>query len=898
MTTDGLYLFDGHSLLFRAHFAFFRNPLINSRGKNTSAVFGFMNMVLPLLEKEAPRYAAVAFDLSDHTFRNDLYPLYKANRPECPPEIIAATEDARKLVSAMNLPVVVHPGFEADDVLGTLARRFAADAGSVTIVTGDRDALQLVDGRIRVLLNRGAPRGDELFATPADVERELGVPPAKVPDLKGLQGDTSDNIPGVKGVGPKTAVKLLTEHDTLDGVYAALPGMKASKLKENLSTHREDAFMSRTLGTIVTDVPIATTLAECERRGYDREKLLELTRDLELGRIARMIEPESVDGPAAAAPVDYRLVQSEAALAEVVAALAAADEVAIDTETTSLSPMQARLVGVSLSVAQSAAWYVPVGHRDVPDQLPVATVMAALEPVLGAAGAKPALGQNLQYDWLVLKRHGLTLANLGFDTMVAAYVLNPTRRRYDLKTLALEELGMVMRSFEEVAGKDKGFDEVPLDSALGYAAADADAAFRLTARFRPALAAEALDGLYRDVELPLVTLLARMQEHGIRVDPAVLATLGRDLETELAELQAKAEAAAGESFNLGSPAQLARILFEKQGYEPVKKTKTGFSTDADVLRILEARGSEVARLVNRHRHLAKLKGTYVDTLPGMIHPETGRVHAGFHQTIAATGRISSSDPNLQNIPIRTPEGRRIREAFVAAPGHVFVSADYSQIELRILAHMCGSKLLREAFAAGADVHRRTAGEVFGIPEAEVTPEQRSRAKSINFGLIYGQSAHGLAADLGITRTEAGEFIKRYFERLPEVSAFLEKCKEEARERGFVSTLLGRRRSVPEIASRDPGTRAFAERIAVNTPIQGSAADLIKVAMRGVEAELMAAGDRARMVLQIHDELVVETPEDEADRVEATMRRVMAGALALEVPIEVNVSRGRTWAELK
>lgn len=891
--TRGTFMIDGHSLLFRAHYAFFRNPLRNSRGMDTSAVFGFMNMILPLFEREAPRYALCAFDVSGHTFRNDLYSEYKANRGECPTEIIEQTPYARSLIQAMNLPVVELEGFEADDLLGTLAKRFATDEHPVTIVTGDRDALQLVDGKVRVMLTKSGIRETVLYTKPEEVERDLGVPPEKVPDLKGLQGDSSDNIPGVPGVGPKTAIKLLTAHGDLEGIYEALPDMKKSKMKERLEENRELAFLSRQLGKIDCAVDFPLTLAECERGEYDRERLLELVRELELTRIAKMIQVED-----RADDADYQLVTTEAELDACLKELAAAEEIGVDTETTSQHATRADLVGVSLSAGGRKAWYIPVAHQDERPQLAWETVREKLRPLLGEGG-KPSIGQNLQYDWLVLDRHGLRLGAVGHDTMVGAYVLNPTRRRYDLKTLALEELGWTMKTFAETVPKGGTFDQVPLDDALGYAAADAEAAFELCALQRPALEEAGLQSLYGDLELPLVPLLARMQKVGIRVLPEKLAEISGTFTEEIDGLEAKAHELAGREFNVNSPSQLATVLFEELGFQPVKKTKTGYSTDSGVLAQLAAyQGCELAKVIDRYRHLAKLRSTYLEALPKEIHPDTGRIHASFNQTVAATGRISSSDPNLQNIPVKTAEGRRIREAFVPAEGKVFVAADYSQIELRIMAHMSGSKVLREAFEEGEDVHTRTAAEVFEVDLGEVDSTLRDRAKAINFGLIYGQSAHGLSQQLLISRGEAQEFIESYFGRLPEVKEFIEHAKLSATEKGYAETLLGRRRAIPELQSAKGSARGFAERIAVNTPIQGSAADLIKRAMLGVDEALAPLGDAARVVLQIHDELIVECEADKADEVADTLRRVMEGAMELSVPVVVSVGRGETWAALK
>lgn len=899
MDTPGpVLLVDGHSILFRAHYAFFRNPLINSKGMNTSAVFGFMNMILPVIQEGDYAYVVVAFDRSSQTFRNELYPEYKGNRDECPPEIVEQTPYARQLIQAMNLPVVESDDYEADDLLGTLAKRFGSPEHPVTILTGDRDILQLVDDNISVQLTKSGIRETADFHSAADVEKVLGVPPEKVPDLKGLQGDSSDNIPGVPGVGPKTAVKLLTAHGTLEGVYEALPDMKKSKMKERLGENRELAFLSRTLGTIVTDVDLDLELATARRGDPDREKIRALTGELELRRIGQLLEADDRSEDEA---TRYQLVTTPEQLQEMVDALAGEEVIALDTETTGVHPMRCDLVGVSLSARDHVAWYVPLAHtaEGSETQLPWEDVRARLAPLVGEGGSARVVGQNIGYDLLVLRRHGLELGEVEFDTMLAAWVLAPAKRRYDLKSLALDELGWSMKTYTEVAGKKATFAEVPVADALGYAAADADAAAALRQVYAPRLEEAGLAGLYRDLEMPLVRVLADMEHRGIGVDPGVLEEIGKDLRGELEGLVTKAHELAGQEFNVKSPSQLGKILFESLGYEPIKRTKTGYSTDADVLAQLEAyQGCELAGVVHRHRHLAKLLGTYVDTLPKEIHPETGRIHASFHLTGSATGRLSSSDPNLQNIPIRSPEGRRIREAFLPADGKVYVGADYSQIELRILAHMSGSAVLRKAFADGADVHRRTAAEVFEVAEDAVSAEQRDKAKAINFGLIYGQSAHGLASQLLIPRKEAQGFIDRYFARLPEVKTFLEATKEKARATGYAETMLGRRREIPELASDRRNLVAFAERVAVNTPIQGTAADLIKLAMREVDRALVAGKTGAALVLQIHDELILECPEDAAEDASALLVEKMEAAMELEVPVVASLSRGTTWAELK
>lgn len=912
-TQARLLLVDGHSLLFRAHYAFFRNPLINSKGMNTSAVFGFMNMMLKAIEDVSASHVVVAFDTAGDTFRNELYAEYKGNRDECPVEITEQTPYAIELVKAMNLPVVTNPRYEADDLLGTLAVRFAEAGSHVTILTGDRDMLQLVRPHLTVMLTKSGVRETAIYDSEASVVETLGVVPEKVPDLKGLQGDSSDNIPGVPGVGPKTACKLLDAHHDLEGIYAALPEMKKSKMKERLEENKELAFLSRELGRIVTDVEVPLELDQAKRGPGNREALQDLTATLELRRIANLLGEEDVEASQAdEEEPEYILVDSAEGLEAMCQELQDFPALAIDTETTSPHPMRAELVGISISGQARKAYYIPLAHigpetqgtlfpseGDDFAQLEKKVVFEALVPLAGPGSDKILVGQNFGYDYLVLKRAGFELGPMGFDTMVAAYVLDPGKRRYDLKSMAFEHLGLKMKTFAETVPKGSTFANLTPEEGLPYAACDADATLRLFLSFSPQLKEQGLEKLYREIELPLVQVLAQMEYSGIRLDPKILEELSAEFQVEMDQLVAKAHELAGREFNLKSPSQLSTILFEEMGYEPIKKTKSGFSTDADVLTQLEAfQDCKLAGVVHRHRHLAKLKGTYLDTLPKEIHPKTKRVHASFHQTVAATGRLSSSDPNLQNIPIRSDEGKRIRTAFLPAEGHVYLGADYSQIELRILAHMSQSKVLVEAFQKGLDVHRQTAEVVFSVPAEEVTSEQRNQAKTINFGLIYGQSAHGLAQQLLISRKEAQAFIETYFERLPEVKSFLEEIKTEAKAQGFVETMLGRRRQIPELSSKNPARRAFAERIAINTPIQGTAADLIKMAMLSVSRRLQAEGLSTQLILQIHDELILEAPEAEIEAATRLLQECMEEALELKVPLVATVSTGKSWAELK
>ncbi len=892
-----IFLFDGHSLLYRAHFAFIRNPLITSKGMHTSALFGFVNMLFGVLEREKPDYAAIAFDMTRKTFRTELYADYKANRAETPPELKLQFPFAREIVRAMSLPVVESETYEADDLLGSMARQFSAQGVHAIIVTGDRDALQLVDQNVSVLMTKKGIQETILY-DPLRVQADYGVEPPRLVDVKALQGDASDNIPGVAGIGEKTAVKLIVEFGDLDGVYANLDKLKG-KVRENLEKHRETAYLSRDLARIRVEVATGVTLEQCEPRAYDRDGLRRLFGELELRRLGSMIEQGPRD--ASAVSTDYRAVLGPEEFELLLRELRDAPLISLDTETTSQHAMQASLVGLSFAVSEGQARYVPLAHSylGAPPQLDSGVVLRALEPILSDP-SKRLTGHNLKFDLIVLARHGLRICRPWFDTMLASYVLDPTRMQHNLDALALEHLDLKPIAFSEVVPRGQTFDVVAVDLAARYSGEDADIALRLCHLFRTRLEQTGLAELFHTIEMPLLPVLAEMEMSGIAVDAAYLGALSTELTLEMRQLEGRIYGLAGEEFNINSQPQLARILFEKLGLPKLRKTKTGLSTDAAVLEELErAHGSEIAALLNRYRHLSKLKGTYADALPQLINAETGRIHTSFNQATAATGRLSSSDPNLQNIPIRTELGNRIRKAFRPEPADwLFVGADYSQIELRILAHASGSPVLRQAFEHGDDIHTETASLIFGVPPEQVDSGLRGRAKAINFGILYGMGPFGLAQRLDISQGEAKRFIEAYFARLPEVKAFIDTTIEQARRDGHVSTLLQRRRYLPEIAGTNANLRAFAERTAVNTPIQGTAADLIKLAMIRFQQELTARGLRSRLLLQIHDELIAECPPEEAELVGQVMKQVMESALPLSVPLVANVCTGTDWAQLK
>jgi DNA polymerase I len=882
-----LYLIDGSGYIYRAYFAI--RHLSNSRGVATNAVYGFTNMLLKVIREEHPDHLAVVFDLGAPTFRKEIYPAYKATRARMPDDLVPQVSLIKEVVRAMRLPVIEREGFEADDIIATLARRFSHQGLQVTVITGDKDLMQIVNEHVRLLdTMKDKVSGLE------EVRERFGGTPAQVADVLALAGDASDNIPGVPGIGEKTARELIAEFHSLESLLDNIDLVKGQKCRERLREFAEQARLSRSLVVLRDDVPLDLDFADFSLDEPDRQELTRIFKELEFHKL---LQEFSSDRRTAAE--DYRTVLDEESLSQLLAELKKAGRFALDTETTGLDPMRAELVGLSFAVTPGAAWYLPLGHRylGVPEQLDRQLVLDRLRPLL----EDPALGkigQNIKYDTLVLRRAGIQLAGVDFDTMLASYLAQPGAKSHGLDVLAAEMLGHKMISYQEVTGSGKkqiSFAEVEVARATHYAAEDADMTLRLALRLEPMLRENSQEKLFREVEMPLREVLADMEWHGVRIDALFLHALGRELDGKLRELERVIHSMCGGPFNIGSPKQLGEVLFGRLNLARGKKTKTGWSTDVEVLTKLAEEHDVCARILD-HRSLAKLTSTYTDNLPKMIHPETGRLHTSFNQTVTATGRLSSSEPNLQNIPIRTEEGRRIREAFIPAPGHLLLSADYSQVELRILGHMAGEPALRESFARGEDIHRRTAGEIFGIAPAEVTDEMRRQAKTINFGVLYGMSAFGLAKALGIGQRDAQQFIDNYFARYPRVLAYMEAKKAEAREKMYVTTLLGRRCAVPEIHSRNPNFRGYAERNAINYPIQGSAADIIKVAMVNIHRRLHDEGLQTRMVIQVHDELVFEIPDGELETARELIRAEMEGAVTLEVPLAVDIGVGRNWSE--
>jgi DNA polymerase-1 len=923
---EPLYLIDGYSLIYRSYFAFIRRPLTNPQGRNSSAVFGFFRSLFQLLRARQPAYLAVALDSPTPTFRHEKYPEYKANREEAPQDLHAQVPVIEEILAALGIPCVRRDGFEADDVMATLAARCRKEKRPCLILSGDKDILQLVGQGVSVLQ---PPKADEGFS---ELDRDgvfqaRGFWPEQVVDYLALTGDASDNVPGVPGVGDKTALKLLGQFRDLDDLYTRLEEVAPEGVRRKLEAGRQSAVLSRELVTLADDVDLGVGLEDLRLGGLDREAAIPLFAREGMASIVRELgaapgaegsaAPKADAKPASATPAagapeygataleeprslqrgSYQTVLREEELAEWVAGARAAGVFAFDTETTGLDPLRSKPVGFSLALAAGKACYIPVAASDV-QPLPLATVLRELASLL----EDPALtlvGQNIKFDYKVMLMAGVRMRCQLFDTMVASWLIDSEQGSYGMDGMALRFLNYRTIHYEEVVGKDpqRTLADVPAAQATDYSGEDADITFQLYELFAPQIASLALTPVFQELEMALVPVLAAMELAGIRLDAKVLARHGLELDKELSRLEAEIFAQVGHPFNVRSTRELQAVLFEELGFKPLKKTKTGQSTDNFVLVELARQGQKVPELVLAHRQLAKLKSTYVDSLPGMVSPVTGRVHTSFLQTGAATGRLASKDPNLQNIPVREEEGRRIRTAFVPEPGWVFLSADYAQIELVILAHLSGDPTLREAFAAGRDVHRQTAALLFGVTEDEVSPEQRRVGKTINFGVVYGMSAFRLAQDMRIPRREADSFITTYFLRYAGVDRFLKATIREAELNGCVKTLMGRRRPVPTIGSRNRTERMAAERVAVNSPIQGSAADIVKKAMIDVTRLLEARGLKTRLLLQVHDELIFEAPQAEAAKAARLIRRAMEGAVELDVPLRVSVETGKAWGEL-
>jgi DNA polymerase-1 len=989
-----LFLIDGYALIYRAFYAMIARPLRTSKGENTSAAWGVVNFLMRLREKYRPDYVAWVNDAGT-SFREERYPEYKSTREKLDNELQAdfdrAVERIRAMLEAFHIPLIAVPGYEADDVIGTLATRGAERGFQAVIVSGDKDFYQLIGPGI-ALLNpgRGGPAAvEESWVDETNAFERLGVPPGQVVDYLSLVGDASDNIPGVKGIGEKGAQKLLAEYGNLDTLLERAAEVAAKRPREALLAQADNARLSRELVTIKRDVPIELDVGDLTLKEPDRDAAIRILTELEFFSLARKLAGQGGDsgdagrggtgaagvtlsprearvegaevgdeaqGGASATSVavlpqgdtvtrdnggqgggdaatgfaagdwlaiderpilDVKLLDDPAGIPALVERLRAAPLVALDAEATSAQPQHADLVGLALSATPTEVWYLPFGHRipaalgslgegmvppDPVRNLPPLTdpALAPLSALLGDP-AVPKAGHNIKYTWQVLRRAGVELAGVTFDTMLASFILDPGRRSHAIDNLCLEHLGRTMKTYQELVGRGRSeipFAEVAVRAAADYCGADSATVLALHEIFAPALREVRMEDLLRDVEMPLVEVLVDMEWEGIKVDRALFSRLGEELGSDLRRLEIEISQVAGVDLNINSPRQLATILFEKQQLPVLKKTKTGPSTDADVLEQLAGMGHELPRLILEYRELQKLKNTYVDTLPATINPKTGRIHTTFNQGGAATGRISSNDPNLQNIPVRTLRGEEIRRGFIPREGWTFLVADYSQIELRLMAHLSGDPAFIEAFNQGGDIHRQTAALIFNVPSDQVTPEMRARAKTINFATIYGQGPFALSRQLNISMEDARTFIARYFERFAGVRALLDRSIALAREQGYVETIFKRRRYIPEIRDRNFNMRAYGERNAQNSPLQGSAADLIKVAMTRIHRAIREEGLRGRMLLQVHDELVFEVPPEELERMRELVRSRMEGVVELRVPLVVDLGVGDNWLEAK
>ncbi|CAN5889323.1 DNA polymerase I [soil metagenome] len=913
-----LFLIDGYALIYRAFFAMIQRPLLTTRGENTSAAFGFTRFLIKILSDYEPDYLGVVLDAGTSK-RTEIYPEYKATRDKMPTDLEWSLPKIREVIEGFRVPVLALPDHEADDVIGTLARR-AAEAGlEAVIVSGDKDFYQLIGDHI-CLLNpgRGGSAGvEEEWVDLGRAGERLGVPPEHVIDYLALIGDSSDNIPGAKGIGPKTAIQLIEQFGSVDSILENVEKVSNKRAREALMTSAAAVRMSKQLVTIQDSLPIGLDLEALKVSAPDRARLREVFLELEFHTLVRDYAADETKP--AELEHEFSTVESSDEIAAIVAVARAAGSVALRVEGTTADPLRGELLGIALAVESGRAWYLPLRHREagmleleglgmsvsgrsISHNLPPLSDdrMRILVDLLEDAAVEK-VGHDVKQDLLRLRRSGVTLRGLAFDAMIASYVLDPGRREHGLDALALEHFGMKTQTREELCGK--GRDAVPLaecalDQVTPYACEKADLPLRLRPLLTRAMQQYELEALCRDMELPLTEVLAEMEWHGIRIDANFFADAGQRLGRELALIQQEIWKLAGEEFNINSTPQLRVVLFEKLGLPMLRKTKTGASTDASVLEELAVQGHQLPRLLMEFRQIDKLKGTYVDALPVLVHPGTGRIHTSFNQTVAATGRLSSSDPNLQNIPIRTEQGAEIRKGFIPADGFTFITADYSQIELRILAHFSGDPAFVEAFRAGADIHRQTAAIMFGTALEDVTSEMRAAAKTVNFATIYGIGPFALSAQLGTSVQEAKAFIENYFVRFPDVRRYLDEQIEKARDSGYVETISGRRRYIPEINSRNYNIRQFGERAATNAPVQGSAADIIKLAMIAIHRELSAMGSRARMLLQVHDELVLEAPVEDAVETSALVKRLMEGAFVLRVPLEVVTGRGRNWYECK
>jgi DNA polymerase-1 len=896
-----LLLFDGNALIHRAFHAI--PPLtVSKTGEMVNAVQGFASTLLKVLSEIKPTHWAIAFDRPGPTFRHEKFEDYKAQRPKAPEELVSQIKRVHQLVDAFNIPTFEIDGYEADDVLGTLSCQAAQQNADTLIVTGDNDILQVVSPSTRVMSPRRS-FSDTVIYDEAGVEQKYDISSTQLADFKALTGDPSDNIPGIPGIGDKTAVKLLRQFDSLEGIYAHINEITPEKLQASLRDHKDHVLRNKELATIVTDVPITLNLDACQVSSYDRQQVVELFRELGFAQLLSRL-PEEIEGtptPAPGKPVskkDYHIIDTDQALDKLITQLLATKEFTFDLETSTKEVMAAEIVGISLSSLPGEAYYIPVGHHGLSQisQLPLSQVISKLKPLLEDTKI-PKIAQNGKFDMTVLAEYGIKLENLTFDTMIAAYLLG--EKSIGLKALAFNRLGVEMTPITDLIGKGAkqlSMAMVPIEEVADYACADADITLRLKSLLDADLRKEGLWKLFSEVEMPLVPVLVAMERNGVAIDAELLRDMSHSLGKEMLRLEAEVYNSLGYRFNINSSQQLSRILYEELMLPKPRKTKSGYSTEASALE--ELKGTHpIIELVLQYRQLAKLKSTYTDAFPALVNPKTGRLHTSFNQTGTTTGRLSSSEPNMQNIPIRSELGGKIRQAIIAQPEWCLLSADYSQIDLRALAHISQDTELTTTFLRDEDVHTATAALVFNVPPEKVTSDMRRVAKTVNFGVIYGMSDYGLEQATNFSREEAAQFIASYFEKYPKVKEYIEATKSQAREQGYVQTVMGRRRYIPEINSPNRQVREAAERMAINMPVQGTSADIIKIAMVNLHREMEKQSLKTKMTLQVHDELLFEVPPQETDLIKELVNKIMPQALKLSVPLKIDTKLGKNWAEM-
>jgi len=898
-----LYVIDGHALCYRAYFALIKNPLINSGRQNVSAIYGFARMLFKLIDERKPDCLAVAFDPPKRSFRFDIYKDYKANRAKMPDDLKSQIDEIKNMVDVLGLKRLEHPDVEGDDILGTIASKYSSPELSVYLVTGDKDAYQLLEDNVYIYAPRKGISEYEIYDKDT-IKDKVGLSPAQIIDYMALTGDTTDNIPGIRGIGEKTALKLITEYGTLDNLYEHIEELKG-KQRELIIQDRDNAYLSKELVTIRRDVDIELDISQAACSSVFSEEARNYFMNMEMPGIARDYfddiwqaskkQTENISDNRK----KYILVKTEAEIAAMVKEIRAAGEVSVDTETTSLLPMEADLAGLSFSVKEHEGWYIPIISDGLFNAgcLDSSKSLAMLKPLLEDPSIKK-IGQNIKYDSIVLKQNGINLNGISFDTLIASYLLAPNEKRHNMDDIAKKYLNYKTITFKELSGTGKNavpVSQIPLEKLSDYAIEDADITYRLYRIFKPKLEKEDLSDLFYNVEMKMVEVLAAMERQGVKIDIPYFAALKQENSVLLAETERNIYAEAGTSFNINSTKELSAVLFDKLGLKPQKKTKTGFSTDINVLEQLRGHHSIIDYLI-MYRTLSKLKGTYIDALPELVNQNTGRIHTSYNQTVVATGRLSSSDPNLQNIPIKDDLGKKIRKGFIAEKGFTILAADYSQIELRLAAHLSGDGNMIKAFTGGADIHNMTAASVFGVDVSQITQEMRRQAKTINFATIYGVSPYGLSQQSQIDMKEAARFIKAYFETYPGFSDYIKNTVEFARENGYVRTILGRKREIFEINSKTSFRREGAERIAINTPIQGSSADMIKLAMIRIYNAFESKKLRSKMIMQVHDELVFEVYDEEKDEVASLVKDCMEHALELSVPVVVDLGWGENWEE--